>query len=222
MQQLNAWYAFKRHTVYLEDLSMRERLITFIESTTDPFAAEIRYHRSCWKNHVTDKLYSNNEENNLHLHNVSLSEVKEMFYHHVGTIVFEQHELRTLQSLLADYVRILQNFGLDGSAIKSSTIKNMLSAELHDHIGFYERPKKNKSVLVYDIQSVGSYVEAAINYCGVTDDQLLSLAAQRMKCHIDKSTLLSWPPHVDELVDDEKLNALVYQFVSMLRNTLRC
>lgn len=47
MQTMDAWYAFKAHTVYLQDIRMRDRILTIIDAIPDPFAAEIRYHRSC-------------------------------------------------------------------------------------------------------------------------------------------------------------------------------
>ena len=74
--------------------------------------------------------------------------------------------------------------------------------------------KKNKCVLVYDTQFGESYVEGAINRGGVTDGQLLSIIAQRMRTHVATSKVISWPPHVDELVDYEEIDPLVYQFVS--------
>ena len=44
-----AWNTFINHTVTLEDSDMRDRINRLIDSTSDPFAAEIRYHRNCWK-----------------------------------------------------------------------------------------------------------------------------------------------------------------------------
>ena len=46
---------------------------------------------------------------------------------------------------------------------------------------------------------------------GVTDDQLLSVVAQCMRTHVATSLVISWPPHVDELVDYEEIDPLVYQ-----------
>ena len=48
IQTMNAWYAFKAHTVQLEDEEMRSRILALMSSTTDPFAVEIRYHSACW------------------------------------------------------------------------------------------------------------------------------------------------------------------------------
>ena len=92
MQQLDAWYTFKRHTVHLDDMAMQERLVTSIKSTPDPFAVGIRYHRSCWKKCVIENLYKGSEQTNLHLHDVQLSE---MFFHHIRTVILQQHKLYT-------------------------------------------------------------------------------------------------------------------------------
>ena len=47
MQELDAWFTFKCHTVSLEDLHMEERLLKFVDATPDLFAVKIRFHRSC-------------------------------------------------------------------------------------------------------------------------------------------------------------------------------
>ena len=118
MQTLDAWYAFKSHTVYLQDLDMR-KLLTLIEATTDPFAVAIRYHRSCWTKYISS---SRQDDSKLHLQHVQISEVRKMFFKYVRMVVLEQHELRRLQSLLQYYIHLLSNFGLNSSVVKSDTI----------------------------------------------------------------------------------------------------
>ena len=97
MQTLNAWYVSKAHTVYLQDSRMRDHILTLVDAIPDLFTAEIRYHRSRWKRHVSPSKSS--EEDQLHVQDICLSEVKEMFFKHVCQIVFKYHELQTLQSL---------------------------------------------------------------------------------------------------------------------------
>lgn len=174
MQTKDAWYSFKRHTVHLTDDNMRSRILTLIKATNDPFATEIRYHRACWRNYVT-KLDDNIDEDCLHLENVRLSEVKEMCFQHARTVIFEQHELRSLQGLLSDYKNMLKNFGFECSGTKSSTIKDMLQNEFKDKIDFHGRLHKNESTLVYDLSA-----EAAIYSWGVSDDQLINTVARRL------------------------------------------
>ena len=54
---------------HLEDASMRDRILTVIANTTDPFPVEIRYHRSCWKKFISPPIYhgDNNSMPNIHL-----------------------------------------------------------------------------------------------------------------------------------------------------------
>ena len=66
-----------------------------------------------------------NEESQLHVQYPRLSEVKQMFFQHVRSIVFKQYELRTLQRLIADYIAFLRNFGFDSSGKKSSDIRHV-------------------------------------------------------------------------------------------------
>ncbi|KAG0711621.1 hypothetical protein GWK47_020229 [Chionoecetes opilio] len=140
-----------------------------------------------------------------------------MWFKHIRNVVLEQHELRTLQSLLQDYIQMLRTFGMNVGVVKSCTIKTMIQEEFHDRIGFHERYQKNHSALVYDTYSGGSYAEAAINCWGVTDDQLISTVAQRINAHASQAQVMSWPPHVDELVDEEDSEELLYKFVTLLK-----
>ena len=64
----DAWHTFRNHTVYLEDAAMRDHILTVIANTTDPFAAEIRYHRSCWKKYISPIYHEDkNSTQNIHL-----------------------------------------------------------------------------------------------------------------------------------------------------------
>jgi hypothetical protein len=44
---ITSWNVFKSHTVVLEDDHMRDRINRLIDSVTDPFSTEIRYHHKC-------------------------------------------------------------------------------------------------------------------------------------------------------------------------------
>lgn len=101
MQKMDAWCAFKAHTAYLQDNRMRNRILTLIDAIPDSFAAGIRYHCSCWKKYASPSKSS--EDGQLHVQRIHLSEVREIFFKHVRLVVFEEHELRTLQSPLSDY-----------------------------------------------------------------------------------------------------------------------
>ena len=47
-----AWNVFKSHTVVLQDNAMRDRINCLIDSITDPFSTEIRYHHKCWLKYI--------------------------------------------------------------------------------------------------------------------------------------------------------------------------
>jgi len=54
LNQEKAWNVFKQHTVLLDDMDMRDRILKLIDATPDPFAAEIRYHHHCWLKYITN------------------------------------------------------------------------------------------------------------------------------------------------------------------------
>ena len=170
LQQRDAWHAIKNHTIYLEDGSMRDRILTVIANTTDPFAVEIRYHRSCWKKFISPIYENNNSMPNIHLQSyVHLAEVRQLFLKHVHKVILDLNEPRTLQGLLLDYNNILHNFFCESST-KSSTIKQVIEKEFKNKIGFHDRFIKNTSTIVYNASAGGSYIEVAINSWGVIDE----------------------------------------------------
>ena len=219
IQQWDAWNVFKCHTVHLEDESMRNILIVLIDSTPDLFAAEIRYHRSCWKKYIPRKSDDLTDQQ-FHLNYIHPSEVKQKFFQHVRSVIFEQHKFRTLQSLLNDYTRMLNNFGFT-TTVKSSTLQSMLKDEFHGKIGFHDRLQKNRSSLVFDLSAGGSYVEAALNCCGISDEDIFEAAAQRLKAKLAKGSKLPWPRHVDQIVEKEEQQQVLMHFLKKLRKSQR-
>ena len=215
MQTVDAWYAFKMHTMFLQDSKMRDRILMLIDAIPDPFALEIGYHRSCWKKYVSASQCS--EDGQLHAQDVRLSEVREIFFKHVRFVVFEEHELRTLQSLLSDYKALLRNYGFDASGKKSSMIKAMLQKEFGENIGFHEFHRKNESILIYDMSAGGSYSEAAIYSLGVSDDHLLNNVARRMKDALASSPTMAWSPSVEELETPQASNGILLKFLTWLK-----
>ena len=99
-----------------------------------------------------------------YMHNVTLREAQTIFFDHVRTVIFEEH---SLQSLLRDYGSIISRYGFPISGVKLSYIKDFLTNEFESKIGFYSRPQKNLSELVYDTSGSGSYVKAALFSIGV-------------------------------------------------------
>ncbi|KAK1906157.1 putative multidrug resistance protein NorM [Dissostichus eleginoides] len=85
-----------------------------------------------------------------HMHNVTLREAQTIFFDNIRTVIFDEHELRSLQSLLRDYSSIVSRYGFPTSGVKSSYIKDILTREFKDKIGSHSRPQRNQSDLVYD------------------------------------------------------------------------
>ena len=108
----HAWAAFKSHTVALEDLTMCDRINCLIDSAADqPYALESRYHHKCWLKYVR-KFQKMSEDDKLpQMQNITYREVQTMFIDHTRKVIFEEHELRSLQSLLRDYGSIISQFG---------------------------------------------------------------------------------------------------------------
>ncbi len=219
IQQWNAWHSFKSHTVYLEDDEMRDRILKVIDATPDPFAAEVRYHRSCWNKYVKPHYNkdSSSPEDQMHLQNVRLTEVKQMFFKHVRNVILELREPRTLQGLLLDYNRMCTNFGFE-TVTKTSTLKTMLQDEFKEELGFHNRFHKNQSTIVYDASAGGTYIESAIYSWGISDEQLLNNVARRLREKITDDTAFSWPPHVDELENCEEPHSLLRQLLTWLKD----
>ena len=131
--------------------------------------------------------------------------------------MFEDHELRTLQSLLFDYKALLRNYGFDPSVKKSSNIKEMLQEEFDERIVFHNRYRKNESALVYYTSAGGSYIEAAIYSLGVSDDQLLNNAARQIKEALLSIPGMACPPSVEELETPQAPNDMLLKFLTWLR-----
>ena len=134
----------------------------------------------------------------MHLRNATYSESKQMFFKKIDQVIFAEHEIRSLQSLLHEYRQIAREYGLDLGKLKSSYVKEVLINEYGDDIGFQERPEKNKSEFVYDTKGGGNYIEAAFNPFGITDEQLiLNLVPFK---HIKEVPPLNWCPTGTECV----------------------
>ena len=214
----SAWRAFQRHTVLIEDEAMRLRIERLAESTSllaDPFANDIMYHQRCWLEHVTNNVFK--EENAAHLQNVTYFEMKNLFLRYVDSIIFSEHEIRSLQSVLQEYNRLAFDYGFSVGDVKSSYIKEILTKEYGENIGFKERCEKNKSELVYDVKGGRDYIEVAMTSLGISDDQLLENFAKRLSTNIKQGTPPTWPPPIDYLEQEEDVSGLLSKHLSSLR-----
>ena len=106
----NTWDRFKLHAVYIKDNTLRDRLNTLIDSTPDPFATEIWYHKSCIKKYFKPT-YENPNDEKMDTQDTKVPEIDALFCDHIKKIIIEWNEPRTLRSLLLDYQNIGKNFG---------------------------------------------------------------------------------------------------------------
>ena len=133
------------------------------------------YHRYCWQRYISNREFSSDDA--MHLQNVSLSEARNLFFRRVDTVIFEEHEIRSLQSLLEDYKRIVSEYGYPVGDVKSSYLKELLIKEYQDRIGFKERNERNKSDWVCNVCVGGDYIELVMCSLNISDEQLLQNTA---------------------------------------------
>lgn len=138
-------------------------MITIVDNIFDVFAAEVQYHKSCWKNYT--RLLCDDDHNS-HIHNVEILEAKKMFLKHVQKVNLELQEPRTLQGLAEDYKTVLHNFGFSTNSLKSEALKTLIQKEFEDDVRFHLQHHRNQSTLVYDNRAGGDCIEAAIYSCG--------------------------------------------------------
>lgn len=81
----------------------------------------------------------------MHLQNVCLSEARNLFFKHEDSIIFTERDIGSLQSLLADYIRIVCDYGYVVGDGKSSYLKELLIIEYREKIVFKEISDMNKS-----------------------------------------------------------------------------
>ena len=207
ISSLQAWSSFKGHTILLEDDEIRTSittLIDFMDSGTYPFAIDMRYHHSCWQEHVSHPVLT--DKDHIHLQNISLIEAKYLFFRHVQKVIFEEHEIRTLQSLLKEYMTVMENYNHSAYGVKSSFLKTLVIREYGDSIGFHERHQKNESEAVYDKRNSSSYIEAAISCMGITDETLIKGCAKRLVGKVKEKDPVSRPPKTSQLEGPEVLH----------------
>lgn len=62
----------------------------------------------------------------------------------------------------------------------------MLEKEFGDKIDFHVKFQKNQSTIVYDVSNAGSFIEAAINAWGVSQDSLINNVHRRLQSSLKK------------------------------------
>ena len=87
-----------------------------------------------------------------------------------------------------------------------------------ERIGFHRRVQRNESLIVYDKTKGGSYIEAAINQWGISDEQLYLAVAKRLKQSVDQAVFPRWPPSADNMSEFSKPVPELMKFLTFLRN----
>ena len=90
-----------------------------------------------------------------------------MFFDHGQKVIWEEYEIKLLQSLLRDYSLIISQFGF---AVRSSLffVKNF-----QGRTGFHSCLEYNHSELGYGISGASTYVKAALSANGIGTEQLI-------------------------------------------------
>ena len=207
----------KNHTIYIDDEKSRDRMVAFINSTSDRFATEIYHHESCWKKYLRST-YDTSDLKTIHLQNIRLPEMNQIFFEHVRNVIIELNEPRTLRSLLLDYQNITKKIGISIENMKSSKVKELIQETFGEEIGFHERYHKNESIIVFKRNAGGSFIEFAIYSWGISEEQILHTAAKRLRAHLKDNNDLGWPPTVEEVERDEEPDPLLYKVICWLKN----
>ena len=81
-------------------------------------------------------------EDHIHLQNVFLIEAKYLFFRRDQKVIFEEHEIRSLQSLLKEYMAIMENYNHIVVRLNSSFLKTLQIREYGENIGFQIRHQR--------------------------------------------------------------------------------
>ncbi|KAJ4921707.1 hypothetical protein JOQ06_002007 [Pogonophryne albipinna] len=151
--------------------------------------------------------------------NGAMYQARNLFFRHVDSIIFIEREIRSLQSLFAEYKPIAGDYGYEVGDVKSSYVKGLLINEYQETIGFKERNQMNMSQWVYDVGGGGDYIEAAISSLSISDEQLLQNLAQRLSAN--DTTTVPWPPRIDHLEEGEEVCELLLKLLTWLKQPER-
>ena len=185
---------------------------TLITGCADPFAAEIRYHPACWRKYISN---TKDEVEYLPYQHVQVQEVKQLFFNHVKNVIFEENEPRTLNGLLEDYIKMLENYNFKRCE-RTWLLKEMLQNKFRQSISFHNF-QKNQSCIVFDVSKGGTYIEAAINFWGISEDHMLKIVAKILKEKAKKFRNMEWQPHPCQLEKPPTLPEELVKFLNWLK-----
>lgn len=132
---------FKSHNIFIEDLEMKIRLVTFIAGWTDPFAVWIKCYSACWCKYITKVI----KGGNIAQQNVRELEVNQLTFSNVKKLVSEENYPRTSKKIFKNYNYLLSNYNFPLYKIKLFW-KTLLQKEFGENINFNNRLKRIKSV----------------------------------------------------------------------------
>ena len=190
---------------------MKSHLVTLVAPSTDPFADEIRYHPIFWRKYIC---FASDDYDSFPYQNMQRMEIYQLMFIHVGKVIFQGNEPRTLKRIFDNYNHLLSNHSFP-KCERTSKLKSILQKEFGDAIGFHNRFQKNQSSIIYNVSKEGSYIEAAINAWIISDDDLLHNVARRLRNKTKRLTNLTWSPHPKHLnnlpdMPEELLKFLVW------------
>ena len=139
---------------------------------------------------------------------------------HVRKVIFQDNEPKTLKRILDNYNHLLSNHNFP-KCERTSKLKSILKKEFGDVVGFHNRFQENQSSIVYDVSKGGSYIEAAINAWGISDDDLLRNVASRLRNKTKNFTNLTWPPHPKHLDTTPDMPEVLLKFLVWLKYPTR-
>ena len=180
---------------------MRRRITYLVDSTPDPFAADILYRKSCYTEHVHCNL--NNRLEDSHLQNINIDDGRKLFFHYVNKVIFRNTEIRELQWILSSYKLVAGDYGFVVVDVKSGYLKQLLIKQYGDRIAFKEPCQKNQSKWVYDVNKGGSYIDAALYATGISDGHLMQNLCSHLHSKINETRCFQWPPRIDHLEEED-------------------
>ena len=74
---------------------------------------------------------------------------------------------------------------------------------------------------VYDVRGGGDYIDAAMSFLGINDEQLLQNVAQRVSKRVKRKPTVPWPSNVDDLEEGEEVCELLVQLLTWLKQLKR-
>ena len=193
--QKTLWEHFKSHTIFIDDSELKTRWQNLITGSTDLFVAEIRYHPACWRKYISN---TKDEFEDLPYQNVQVQEVKQFFFNHVKNVILEENEPRTLKGLLEAYNKMLENYNFK-KCERTLLLKEMLQKEFGQSICFHDRFQKHQRCIVFDVSKGGMYIEATINFWGISENNMLKNVTKILTEKGKKFTNMEWPPHPYQL-----------------------